>query len=228
MSVLFKTRLIIQNQERVLILACADEKGGIQYGFLERDIKDTDNIKSEISELVHNGIHAKTKSCEFFSKSSSVNTEGETVITLYYLCEIGVDVLKLSQDYDSYYWLNIDDIIAQPVLPSWIKGAVLLLSQKLKQKQQAQNNNIKFISEFLTLSGAKESKRQNSSIHFSKQGKTFCIIDKDWIQLLYDDSFKPDFEHKIVSKKGVKWLLIPKSIQNADLKQPLISAFNLI
>jgi len=228
MSVVFKTKLLIQNAGRLLVLACTDEKGGIQYDFLGGDIKDIDNIQTEISKLIYKEVHARVKRSEFFSKSSSINSEGNTLITIYYLCEIGVDVLKLSQDYDSYYWLEIDDIIAQPVLPAWIKGAALLLSSKLKQKQQIEKKNEKSIAKILTSLGAKETKRANGSIHFSKHNKTFCIIDKAWIQILFDDSYNLDFDYKIATRKGIQWLQVEKSTQNIDLKQLVISAFELV
>lgn len=227
MSVLIKTKLLVQNAGRLLVLACTDEDGGIQYDFPGGDIKDIDNIKSEISNLTYKEIHAKTKSCEFLSKSNSTNSEGNTLVTLYYLCDIGIDVLKVAQEYDSYYWLGIDDIIAQPVLPAWIKGAALLLSAKRKQKKQKQNHNQIYITEILKSLGAKEIKRANNTMRFSKQNKTFCIIDKDWIQILYDNKFKLDFECKIVLKKGIQWLQIEKSIENIDWKQLVVSAFEL-
>jgi hypothetical protein len=223
MSIVFQTKIIVQNAGRLLILACADKNGKIQYDLLNGVINNKDNIQLEIFKQVQSSVHAKVKSCKFLTKMSSKSPNGNTTITLYYLCETKTDVLKLEQKYDSYYWLEIDDIIAQPVLPAWIKGAALLLSSKRKEQSKKADYNQVFITEILTGLGAKKTQR-NDSLYFSANNKTFCIIDKENIQLLFDNNIKPDFEYKIITKKGIEWLQTEKSLDNIEKIKPFLKS----
>ncbi|HEY8389403.1 MAG TPA: hypothetical protein VIL26_00385 [Clostridia bacterium] len=226
MSVLIKTKVLVQNKGRLLVLARSDKDSGIQYDFLSCEIQNKDNIQLEISKLVQKQIHIKPKSCKFFFNMPLNSASKSSFITLYYICEIDADVLKIESDYDSYYWLEIEDIIAQPVLPSWMKGAALLLSRKLKAQRQKEEYNQVYISEVLKALGAKKTQRAKS-ISFSINNKILCLINNDVIEVLYEEKLKPDFEYKVIVKKGNQWLQIEKSTSEIDkLKQYLIKIIN--
>lgn len=227
MEIVIYAKMLVKNGDRLLILASTDSSGATEYDLPGGVINSSTDIKSSLNKNLNRIIKARANDFRFLTKTSEETLEGENVITLYYACEISKGVLELSSEYDSYYWFEIEDICAQPVLPIWIKGAALFLEGTKKTdkiKVEGFRQRAETICESL---GSKAQVKANGEHTYKTNNKIFCSIDDNLVSLLangYDYQIIQNIEGiKIADKKGQQWIKIPLE---ANIEDDVM--FNLI